>query len=263
MRRADLVIRGSVVGSRLVTVPVSDVVPPDVRDATQEVLVIDIDVEEVFKGYAAGSPLPVAMLVDVHREFAVGTEVVLPLTFWRSLMGGSFIVTNQRGMFVRVGDQWLAQGAPVSLRSIEELRDVARAGGPEALYAQSSSVLVGEIVGIATKDEGGATIALIDLDVESALKGAHVKGERVQYRVVLRGGEELGWKTFGPPFEVGQVWLLLLARDSEGFYLLDGTFGAFEVDGGDLIQGGRRRLVGARRGIQKIVVGGDPRVAQE
>jgi len=263
MQRSDLVVRGKVRGSHLVEVPVSDIVPADKRDATQEVLVIDIDVDEVLKGYSTGSPLPVAMLLDVHKKFVVGTEMVLPLTFWKSLMGGSFIVTNQQSVFVRIGDEWLAQGAPVSLRSIDELRYEAQSGAPEALYAQSSSVVLGEIINIATKDVAGATIALVDFDVESVLKGPSGHEEHVRFRVVLRGGEELGWKTVAPTFEAGQDWLLFLARDSEGLYLLDGALGAFEVDGADLIQGGRRRLVGGRGGIQRIVVGGDPRAARE
>jgi hypothetical protein len=208
---------------------------------------LDLEVREVLKGYHVGVDLTVVIPGETVLQLAdynVGDEFILCAIYWRFMRCGPYTVTNAGGCFQRLGDNRWANlsSSPTREALVVPLEDIAAAATrcrPDVVLESAALAVIGTIDEITSyRDPGGALVEVIRAKVSDVIKGAPGT-EFVAFRAVLKNGDELAWNTQVPPFTAGDEWLVFLARDEAGFYVLDGTNGLFRVQGDSLIQADR------------------------
>lgn len=244
---SDLVVHAVVRGVSRDKVPIQDFMIGDARpEAKLSILILDLEVREVLKGYHTGPDLTGVVPVGVssiRTNYSPGEEVILSLTYWKYMRGGSFMVMNDIANFLKVGERWELVEPSESLSPdvpLATLRDIANRAEPAALFKYSAVAAVGRLESITSREERGAIVEVIRMEVLRGVKGVEA-GDAITFRATRRLGN-LDWQAIVPPFAVGEKWLICLARDEEGLYVLDGTNGVFRVEGETLIQADRVRV---------------------
>lgn len=256
IKQSDLVVRGSIVGISRDEVPVQDLFPGDPRpDATRSVLLVDLRILEVLKGQYSEEALTVVVPeggTSLRFNYAIGNEVILSLIYWKYMRGGSFVVMNDGGRFLRVGDLWENQervpyGEKPSVVPLSDIRDASFRSEPLQVAKSAVAIVLGTIGEVEKyRLPSGALIENVTLRVTERVSGSH-ENDVIRFRVVRSNGDGIPWKTRVPKFEEGEQWLLYLGRDADGYFALDGTNGLFRVEGDALIQADRVRIQESKR----------------
>lgn len=246
---SDLVVHAIVRGIAGDEVPIQDFMPGDPRtDARLNIVILDLEVREVLKGYHTGANFSVVVpkgIQSIGTNYNIGDEIVLPLIFWKFMRGGSFMVTNDGARFLKVGNQWVRQlntsrSDPPMAVPFTNLRETGARYAPDAVIGRATVAAVGRVEGITSRNERGALVEEIRMDVLRSMKGLRDDDE-ITFRATRRLGD-LKWQTIVPQFVVGEEWIVFLARDEDGFFVLDGTNGVFRVNGDAVVQADRVEL---------------------
>jgi len=248
IERSDLVVRAIVRGLSRDEVPIQEFMPEDPRpDKTLGIILVELEVIDVLKGYHNGAGLTVVVpdqIQSIRTNYNIGDEIVLSMIYWKFMRGGSFMVTNDGGRFLKVGERWegqlVARGAPSKVIPLDELREVASRCEPKTIFRKADVAAVGRIISLTSHEEGGAVVEDVRMRVLRSVKGVG-SGEEILFRATRKPGN-LKWQTIVPRFAVGEEWLICLARDEQGLYVLDGTNGVFRVEGERLMQADRVEL---------------------
>ncbi|HXV12848.1 MAG TPA: hypothetical protein VEC56_01450 [Candidatus Krumholzibacteria bacterium] len=242
-------------------VPAQDFMPGDQRsDATINVIVLEIEIRHVLKGYHVGSHFMDVVVVQgipwLRTDYNVGNEVVLSTIYWKYMRGGSYMVMNDGGCFRKVGDTWwnqlvIAPNAPLAV-AYSEIEMAAARCLPHVILGQASLAVIGTVDGISphrkstsTPSENARQIparndprADVIMRVTDVVKGTP-GGDTVTFRPVPTDDHARAAKENVPSFAVGDQWLVFLGRDATGYFAIDCTNGLFRVKGDSLIQADR------------------------
>ena len=216
--------------------------PPS--DATITVLILQLKVHEVLKGYHATPNLVLVVpqaIVSLRTDYNVGNEVILSAIYWKSMRGGAYMVTNDSGCFRNWNGRWFCQNirspneTEVPMDSIRAVVDRSR---PEVIARSAAIVAIATVEKDSSRHQATVNTApawgdrIITAILTDVLTGPS-DTEVVKFRTMRRMGEN------SPQFTVGEQWLIYLGHDDDGHYLLDATNGAFRVEGDSLVQANR------------------------
>lgn len=235
--------------------------PGDVQpDATMDIIVLEVEIHHVLKGYHVGSHfIDVVVphgISGLRTDYNVGNEVVLSTIYWKYMRGGSYMVTNDGGCFRKIGDTWwnqleISPNPPLAV-TYPEIEAAAARCLPHVIFGQASLAVIGTIEGITphrksmSTPSGNGRLAPAGNDpradalmrVTEVVKGA-LGGATVTFRPVPTDDHALAAQENVPPFAVGDQWLVFLGKDSTGYFAIDCTNGLFRVKGDSLIQADR------------------------
>ncbi|MEJ2719790.1 MAG: hypothetical protein P8181_01435 [bacterium] len=259
----DLVVRG------VITDLVPEIVSEDnyIQDTpTPEegfpITNVDLDVLEVIKGYwpdqrlraivlggyPDGVPNDSGIIVDIlgkgygySYNYNVGDEVILVLNYRRAMKGGSFVVAQDEGRYIKSGDEWVNQGTKDTTISLEEIRDLARSTLPQNLFEKADVVALGTVEDASLDTERYSEVSpitnlrrndiqWITLRVSQLFKGKP-EGPTIRFEMVVRGGDNLSWYRPVPTIREGEEWLCFLKIGPDGLFPFAGVNGLLKMDG--------------------------------
>ncbi|HEX5131081.1 MAG TPA: hypothetical protein VFX92_01195 [Candidatus Krumholzibacteria bacterium] len=254
LRYCDVVVQG-VVESSVVELEPRMAAMPMLQGGNHEQFVkvarVTLRVQKVLRGTVTGAQIEFVSFVGTSiftDNYRPGQETVLGLVWGEDVLGGSYWLFSEYGRFVRGPAGWVSQRG-TSLEDLNDLENALDAIAPRQLLRRAEIVVVGEIGDTRLSTVGGpegkgGVVMSIDLRDVRVLSGTNAPSELTVVQV-LSGEYWPTWRDSAPlriAPDLGKCYCLFLRRGVDGFSLVGGINGAFEVRESHLYFAGRTRV---------------------
>jgi hypothetical protein len=252
MRYCDVVVRGTVESVIVAARPQDQAMPmlPGGRsDRLVEVATVRLRIESALRGDVAGETIDFVAFVGAsifRNNYEPGQETVVGLVWGADVLGGSYWLRSDYGRFVRHAEGWVAQSGSEVLSDLDGMTLALQEVAPRRLLKKAELVIMGDVRDTrmeTVRGADGSTAVMLSIDLQrvEVVKGEPV-GSDVTVVQLTSGDYWPSWRDSAPFRDViarGKRYCFFLSQEADGFVVVGGVNGAFEVRGDTLYFAGR------------------------
>lgn len=251
--KCDLVVRGEIISASVKQERINDGMPfwPTADpEATTPMARVRLAVDEVLRGALPTNPVEFIAYVSLSHmqdNYETGQETVVGLMWGPDVMDGMFTMMADRRRFVRTSEGWEQQGrSSLVLNDLSYLRSILEKLEPHRLLADADAIITARLTEKCVEfpvSPQGARYGLMTyrLSEVEVLRGEFVN----DVKAITSGDYWPVWRedpTYPQNVEVGRRYCFFLRRTEDGFAVLRGISGVYEIWGDDLAWPGRRAI---------------------